>query len=60
MDRLGANFFRTVSMIEENLAAVPVVLTLPIGAEETFAGVVDIVGMRAITWGGEVSPQLHL
>ena len=54
MDRMGANFFRTVSMIRENLAANPVVLTLPIGSEDNFAGVVDLVAMQAITWNGEV------
>ena len=36
MDRMGANFFRTVEMIVSNLAAKPLVLTLPIGAEDTF------------------------
>lgn len=40
MDRMGANFFRTVEMIKGNLGANPLVLTLPIGAEEGFKGVV--------------------
>ena len=53
MDRMGANFFRTVDMIKGNLGATPLVLTLPIGAEEGFAGVVDLVQMKAITWDGE-------
>ena len=53
MDRLGANFFRTVSMIKANLGANPLVLTLPIGSEDAFQGVVDLVTMQAITWNGE-------
>ncbi|KAL8539724.1 hypothetical protein ACS0TY_001367 [Phlomoides rotata] len=53
MDRLGANFFRTRDMIVSNLGAKPLVLQLPIGAEDTFKGVVDLVRMQAIVWGGE-------
>ena len=53
MDRLGANFFRTVSMIKANLGANPLVLTLPIGSEDAFQGVVDLVTLQAITWNGE-------
>ncbi len=50
MDRLGADFFRVVKMIEERLGARPVVLQLPIGAEEKFTGVVDLVSMKASVW----------
>ncbi|CAK8562726.1 unnamed protein product [Lathyrus sativus] len=53
MDRLGANFFRTRDMIVTNLGAKPLVLQLPIGAEDSFKGVIDIVRMKAIVWGGE-------
>lgn len=53
MDRLGANFFRTVEMIVSNLGAKPLVLQLPIGAESSFEGVVDLVTMKAIVWTGE-------
>eukprot|EP00897_Mesotaenium_endlicherianum_P001781 jgi/Mesen1/1630/ME000135S00618 len=53
MDRLGANFYRTVDMIVSNLGARPLVLQLPIGAESEFAGVVDLVRMQAIVWNGE-------
>lgn len=55
MDRMGANFLRTVDMIKANLGANPLVVTLPIGAEENFQGVIDLLAMKAITWGGEVS-----
>ncbi|KAK4479034.1 hypothetical protein RD792_014545 [Penstemon davidsonii] len=53
MDRLGANFFRTRDMIVSNLGAKPLVLQIPIGAEDTFKGVIDLVRMKAIVWSGE-------
>ncbi|KAJ4846546.1 Nonribosomal peptide synthetase 7 [Turnera subulata] len=53
MDRLGANFFRTRDMIISNLGAKPLVLQLPIGAEDNFQGVIDLVRMKAIVWSGE-------
>ncbi|KAL6177120.1 hypothetical protein ACLB2K_048646 [Fragaria x ananassa] len=53
MDRLGANFFRTRDMIVSNLGAKPLVLQIPVGAEDNFKGVIDLVKMRAILWSGE-------
>ncbi|XP_051114983.1 elongation factor G, chloroplastic-like isoform X2 [Andrographis paniculata] len=53
MDRLGANFFRTRDMIVTNLGAKPLVLQIPIGAEDTFTGLVDLVTMQAVIWTGE-------
>src|SRR5690348_2955174 len=53
LDRTGADFFRCVDMIVERLNATPLVLQLPIGNEADFIGVVDLVGMRALTWRGE-------
>ena len=53
MDRVGADFFRCVDMIEDRLGAVPLVVQLPIGAEDKFAGVVDLVRMKAIVWKEE-------
>lgn len=53
MDRLGANFFRTRDMIVTNLGAKPLVLQIPIGAEEHFEGVIDLLKMKAIVWSGE-------
>jgi elongation factor G len=50
MDRAGADFLRVVKQIRERLGAHPAVMQLPIGKEETFKGVVDLVGMRAIYW----------
>ena len=50
MDRIGADFNRVVEQIKERLGATPVPLQLPVGAEETFAGVVDLMRMKAIIW----------
>ncbi|MEE4298715.1 MAG: elongation factor G [Pseudomonadales bacterium] len=50
MDRAGADFLRVVDQIEHRLGSTPVPIQLPIGAEEDFEGVVDLVAMRAIRW----------
>ena len=50
LDRVGAEFDRVVQMMRERLGVVPLVLQLPIGAEDTFRGVVDLLGQRALTW----------
>ncbi|WP_425411426.1 elongation factor G [Nocardioides halotolerans] len=53
LDRTGADFFHCVDMMVDRLNSTPLVLQLPIGAESDFLGVVDLVGMRALTWRGE-------
>jgi elongation factor G len=53
MDRAGADFLRVVRQIKERLGADPVPLQLPIGAEENFRGVVDLLKMKAILWDDE-------
>jgi elongation factor G len=53
MDRTGANFYRCVDMIVDRLGATPIVIQLPIGSEDAFIGVVDIVNMRSIVWKNE-------
>jgi elongation factor G len=53
MDKLGADFYFTVDTIINRLGAKPLVLQLPIGAENDFEGVVDLIEMRALTWRGE-------
>ncbi|HMU36753.1 MAG TPA: GTP-binding protein, partial [Marmoricola sp.] len=55
LDRTGADFFNCVDMIVDRLNSTPLVLQLPIGAEADFLGVVDLVGMRALTWRGETT-----
>ncbi|MDJ0399927.1 elongation factor G [Rhodococcus rhodochrous] len=52
MDKMGADFYFTVQTIIDRLGAKPLVLQLPIGAEDNFDGVVDLVEMRALTWRG--------
>jgi len=54
MDKLGADFYFTVDTIIKRLGAKPLVIQLPIGAESTFEGVIDLVEMRALTWRGDV------
>ena len=54
MDKIGADFYFTVQTIKDRLGAKPLVVQLPIGAESDFAGVIDLVEMRALTWRGEV------
>jgi elongation factor G len=53
MDRVGADFFRGVSMIKERLKANPLPIQLPIGKEDTFTGVIDLVEMKAVVWDEE-------
>ena len=60
MDRTGANFYRTVDMIQNRLEATPAVTQLPIGSEGNFAGVIDLVRMVAVVWDGdEKGAQYH-
>jgi elongation factor G len=53
LDRTGAEFHRCVDMIENRLAAVPLVLQIPIGAEADFRGLVDLIAMKALVWPPE-------
>ncbi|MCK9338506.1 MAG: elongation factor G [Bacteroidales bacterium] len=53
MDRQGANFFSVVDQLREKLDANPVVLSLPIGAEDSFAGIVDLIEMKSYIWNEE-------
>ncbi len=56
MDRVGANFFRVEEQIRERLKANPVPIQIPIGAEDNFKGVVDLVRMKAYVWNDEKKP----
>ena len=51
MDRVGADFDRAVAMIRDRLEATPAVVQLPIGAEGSFEGVIDLLKMKALVWG---------
>ncbi len=53
LDRIGADFFGTVAMIKERLHAEPLILQLPVGQEDTFSGVIDLIRMKKIVWDDE-------
>jgi len=53
MDKLGADFLKTVKSIETKLAANPIIMVLPIGAEQEFKGIFDLLSMKSIVWTGE-------
>lgn len=53
MDKIGADFYRCVQDIIDRVAGKPVCLQIPIGSESNFAGVVDLIKMKAIVWNGE-------
>jgi elongation factor G len=53
MDRTGANFERTVQMMIDRLGTVPLVLQLPIGSEDKYEGVIDLITMQELVWKGE-------
>jgi elongation factor G len=55
LDRTGAEFFRCVDSIIDRLGAVPLVMQLPVGAEASFAGVIDLVKMKALLWSAEAA-----
>src|SRR5210317_516697 len=57
LDRVGADFYRVVQQIKDVLAANPLVMTLPIGVEDNFAGVVDLLERKAWVWGGRDDPS---
>ncbi len=69
MDRVGANFLRVVEMMKERLNTVAVPLQLPVGAEDDFRGVIDLIKMKEIIWNeqdkgltfeyGEIPPELR-
>ncbi len=59
LDRIGADFYRVVKQVEDVLAAKPVVMTLPIGVEDQFSGVVDLLSMKAWIWDDSGDPMKY-
>jgi elongation factor G len=57
MDRIGADFFNTVEMIRNRLHATPLILQIPVGSEDGFDGVVDLVAMQWIRWDDEATGE---
>src|SRR3990170_3667518 len=53
MDRVGADFYVSVDMVKDRLGANPIILQLPIGVENRFRGIVDLVRMKAVVWDDE-------
>ena len=53
MDRVGSDFFRVVGQLKDRLNANPCVIAIPIGSEENFSGIIDLIRMRAVVWSGE-------
>ena len=60
MDKLGADFYFTVDTIKDRLGAEPLVIQLPIGAENDFVGVIDLVEMRALVWPGDAKGDVTM
>ena len=60
MDRVGADFFRGVNMIRERLDANPVPVQIPIGSEDTFSGIIDLLKMKAYTFEGESMTEIEI
>src|SRR3954465_2413458 len=58
MDRIGADFWRTVEMIRERLGAVPVAIQLPIGSESNFKGMVDLIDQVALNFGATANDPI--
>jgi len=54
LDRIGADYYRAVEMIRDRLGAVPLILQLPWGVEDSFKGVIDLIKMKAIIWEDEM------
>ena len=57
LDRIGADFYRVIKQVEQVLGAVPVVMTLPIGTEDQFIGVVDVLTRKAWIWDDSGDPM---
>jgi len=59
LDRIGANFLGTIEMMKEKLHANPLVLQIPVGAEEGFAGVIDLIHMKQISWDDDTLGEVY-
>ena len=59
LDRLGADFYRVIDQVEKVLGAVPLVMTLPIGEEDNFCGVVDVLTREAYVWDESGNPEAY-
>jgi len=60
LDRVGASFFKTIEMMKDRLHANPLVLQLPVGSEDDFAGVIDLIQMKQILWEDDALGETYL
>ncbi|WP_352311258.1 GTP-binding protein, partial [Psychrobacter sp. W2-37-MNA-CIBAN-0211] len=57
LDRMGADFFRVTNQVQKVLGATPLIMTLPIGREDEFVGVVDVLTKQAYVWDATGLPE---
>ena len=60
LDRVGASFFKTIEMMKDRLHADPLILQLPVGSEDDFAGVVDLIHMKQILWKDDALGETYM
>jgi len=60
LDRVGASFFKTIEMMKDRLHANPLMLQLPVGSEDDFAGVIDLIHMKQILWEDDALGETYL
>jgi elongation factor G len=60
LDRVGASFFKTIEMIKDRLHANPLILQLPVGSEDDFAGVIDLIHMKQILWKDDALGETYI
>jgi elongation factor G len=60
LDRVGASFFKTIEMMKDRLHAEPLILQLPVGSEDDFAGVVDLIHMKQILWKDDALGETYI
>jgi len=60
LDRVGASFFKTIEMMKDRLHANPLVLQLPVGSEDDFAGIIDLIHMKQILWEDDALGETYL
>jgi len=60
LDRVGASFFKTIEMMKDRLHANPLILQLPVGSEDDFAGVIDLIHMKQILWEDDALGETYI
>jgi elongation factor G len=60
LDRVGASFFGTIAMMKERLHANPLIVQLPVGSEDDFAGIIDLINMKQILWNDDTLGETYI